>query len=117
MGSHITTVPNHQTKRTAILKTRFLVALWGTFGLELNLTKLTQEELEEVKEIISLRQRLCPICMFGLFYRLPGFTFPGGNHSSSAGITNGSADAYAWMFVSPDSTKILSRNYPVSSKT
>ena len=50
MGAHITSVPNHQTKRTAILKTRFVVALWGTFGLELNLTKLSQEELDEVNK-------------------------------------------------------------------
>ena len=36
IGSHITEVPNHQTQRLATLKTRFLIALFGTFGLELD---------------------------------------------------------------------------------
>lgn len=40
IGSHITSVPNHQTQRLSTLKTRFLVALFGTFGLELDVRRL-----------------------------------------------------------------------------
>ena len=44
MGSHLTSVPNHQTKRRFSLKTRFVVALFGTFGLELDLGRLSLKE-------------------------------------------------------------------------
>ena len=49
MGSHVSACPNHQTGRTTPLETCGHVAMSGTFGYELDLTKLTDEEKETVK--------------------------------------------------------------------
>lgn len=70
MGAHISTVPNHQTLRVTSLKTRFLVALAGTFGLELDIRKLSQEEREELRQFIRLRDELSPIVYWGRQHRL-----------------------------------------------
>lgn len=44
MGAHVSASPNHQTERASLYKTRGDVALFGTFGYELDLTTLTPEE-------------------------------------------------------------------------
>mmetsp|Transcript_42907 Transcript_42907/g.100732 ORF Transcript_42907/g.100732 Transcript_42907/m.100732 type:complete len:1037 (+) Transcript_42907:180-3290(+) len=104
MGAHVTSCPNHQTHRSVLMKTRFIVALWGTFGLEMDLVHLKSEELDELKTLIDLRNRLAPLTLFGDFYRLPAFGYPYASAQSSAGFGEGQADSatYAWMFVSPD---------------
>ena len=53
MGSHVSVVPNHQTRRETPLKTRANAAYFGTFGYELDLNKLTAEEIEEVKKQVK----------------------------------------------------------------
>ncbi|MGZ7215519.1 alpha-galactosidase, partial [Streptococcus pyogenes] len=50
MGSHISEVPNQQVHRITPLSTRANVAYFGAFGYELDLSELTEKELEEVKE-------------------------------------------------------------------
>ncbi|CAD7973011.1 unnamed protein product [Amoebophrya sp. A25] len=104
MGAHITTCPNHQTQRTVLLKTRFIVALFGTFGLELDLTKMNSEELREIRDLVVLRNSLAPVILHGVFYRLPGFGYPGFDYGHSAGLTsaNGVSNVYAWMCVEQD---------------
>lgn len=49
VGSHVSAVPNHQTGRTAELATRAAVAMAGSFGYELDLNLLTEEEKEQVR--------------------------------------------------------------------
>lgn len=106
MGSHLTSVPNHQTKRRFSLKTRFVVALFGTFGLELDLGRLSLKERNRAKEAIALRQRLWPLVGEGTLYRLPGFTISSGPAGESAGIS-GNAGSFAWLFVSPNKKRAL----------
>lgn len=48
MTAHVSAVPNHQTGRVTSLKTRGDVAMGGVFGYELDLTKLSSEEKQEV---------------------------------------------------------------------
>ena len=60
MGSHITSVPNHQTQRLSTLKTRFLVALFGTFGLELDIRRISAAEYKELSEYIAKFKELAP---------------------------------------------------------
>jgi len=105
MGAHIAACPSHQTHRSHILKTRFIVAIWGTFGLELDLNKLSQEDLDEIKELVALRQSLCQVTLHGNFFRLPGFGYPGASHANSAGV--GESNVFAWMFVSPDQKRAV----------
>ena len=70
VGSHVSAVPNHQTGRKTPLHTRGVVAMSGTFGYELNLMKLSEEEKQEIREQIAEYKRYAPIIQNGLYYRL-----------------------------------------------
>ncbi|MCR5468458.1 MAG: alpha-galactosidase [Lachnospiraceae bacterium] len=87
MGSHVSVTPNHQLFRNTPLHTRANVAYFGTFGYELDLNKLSDEEIEEVKEQIAFMKKYREIIQFGDFYRL----------SSPF-----EKEDMAWMVVSPD---------------
>ena len=70
MGSHVSVVPNHQTRREAPLKTRANAAYFGTFGYELDLNKLTADEIEEVKEQVKFMKAYREVIQYGTLYRL-----------------------------------------------
>ena len=70
MGSHVSVIPNHQINRNTPLYTRANVAYFGTFGYELDLSALTEEEQEEVKEQIKFMKQYRRLFQFGTFYRL-----------------------------------------------
>ena len=87
IGAHVSAVPNHQVKRITPLETRANVAHFGTFGYELDLNKLTEEEREQVRRQIAFMKEYRQILQFGDFYRLRS-PFEG--------------NFTAWMVVSPD---------------
>ena len=70
VGSHVSAVPNHQTGRKTPLHTRGVVAMSGTFGYELNLMKLSEQEKQEIREQIAEYKSYAPIIQNGLYYRL-----------------------------------------------
>ncbi len=70
MGSHVSAVPNHQVQRITPLKTRAEVAYFGTFGYELDLNRLTEEEQEEVRQYTAFMKEHRRLIQFGTFYRL-----------------------------------------------
>lgn len=70
MGSHVSAVPNHQVGRTTPLITRGHVAMMGQFGYELDLAKLTEDELETVKEQIDVYKSIRHVIHSGNMYRL-----------------------------------------------
>ena len=70
VGSHVSAVSNHQTGRKTPLHTRGVVAMSGTFGYELNLMKLSEEEKQEIREQIAEYKSYAPIIQNGLYYRL-----------------------------------------------
>ena len=70
MGSHVSTSPNHQVGRVTPLETRAHVAMSGNFGYELDLTSLSSEEEEIIKEQISVYKEIRNIIQFGTFYRV-----------------------------------------------
>ncbi|ACI20091.1 alpha-galactosidase [Dictyoglomus thermophilum] len=87
MGAHVSAVPNHQVGRITPLKTRGYVAMSGVFGYEMDLTKLTPEEKELVKEQIEMYKRVWYIVFEGDLYRL---------------INPFEENSASWMFVTPD---------------
>lgn len=87
MGAHVSAVPNHQTGRSAPLDTRAAVAMGGTYGYELDLCKLPQEEIEQIAALNRRVKALQPTLLYGDFYRLRS-PFEG--------------NETAWMSVSPD---------------
>ena len=70
MGCHVSVVPNHQVNRITPLKTRGITAMAGNFGYELDVTKMSDEDKNEVKEQIKLYKKIRNTIQFGTSYRL-----------------------------------------------
>lgn len=68
--AHVSTVPNHQMNRTTPMKLRSDVAMSGVMGYEFDLSKLSDEEEEELKSQIEQYKRIRSIVCFGDMYRL-----------------------------------------------
>jgi alpha-galactosidase len=92
MGSHVSTVPNHQVQRVTSLAIRGHVAMSGNFGYELDLTKLTEKEKEEIKRQIDLYKEIRHIIQFGIFHRL---------------LDPFKGNAAAWMFVTENQAEVV----------
>ena len=70
MGAHVSVCPNHGNARVTPLKTRGNVAYFGTYGLELDITKMTDEEKLEIKrQIVEFKQHY-DLIQFGDYHRL-----------------------------------------------
>src|SRR5699024_10030451 len=50
VGSHVSSVPNHQTGRIVDFNTRGIVAMAGSFGYELDLNLISDDEKQQVKQ-------------------------------------------------------------------
>lgn len=70
VGSHVSAAPNHQTGRNTSMETRGVVAMSGTFGYELDLSKLTETEKAVIKDQVSRYKELAPLILNGTYYRL-----------------------------------------------
>ena len=70
IGSHVSASPNHQVFRDTPIETRANVAFFGTFGYELDITKLPEEELEKMKEQIVFMKEHRALIQQGVFTRL-----------------------------------------------
>ena len=87
MGAHVSAC-----RRTGY-ETKTNVALWGTFGYELDPDKLTEEEIAEIKEQAKLYHKYYDVIHYGDLYRLES---PFENY-----------DRCAWQFVSEDKKEAL----------
>ena len=92
MGSHVSASPNHQLHRQTPLWTRANTAFFGTFGYELDLAQLGEDELSELKIQIAFMKQHRSLIQYGTFYRL------------SSPFEN---NITAWMAVSEDRTEAL----------
>lgn len=70
ISTHVTASPNHQVGRVTSLKTRGDVAYAGTFGYELDITKATDDEFEEIKQQTAFSRHIQQLVLNGDFYRL-----------------------------------------------
>ncbi|MBQ8903222.1 MAG: alpha-galactosidase, partial [Oscillospiraceae bacterium] len=70
MGAHVSIVPNHLTHRVTPLKTRGHVAMMGTFGYELDLALVSDEDMAEAKEQVTFFKSISEIIHKGDMYRL-----------------------------------------------
>lgn len=98
LGNHLSTVPNHQTARVTPFKMRQEVALFGNFGLELDVTKLSSAEEMQLKTMITQYKKWQSLIFRGTFYRLN--TVQPGNQ-------------WGWVVVSPDQTEALVGFYQI----
>ncbi len=70
MGAHVSASPNHQTGRVTAIRTRAEVALAGNFGFELDLNKLSPEDLEECRKAVETVKAVRETLQKGVFTRL-----------------------------------------------
>jgi alpha-galactosidase len=92
VGSHVSCVPNHQMGRVTPMGARSITAMAGSFGYELDLNKVSDEEKEEVKLDIQRFKKYGTIIHNGDYYRL----------------SNAMQDNYSiWEFVSKDKSSAL----------
>ena len=70
MSCHVSACPNHQTQRTTPFATRGAIASLGATGYELDLTKLSEEEKEQVKEQIKNYKQIDELVLKGDLFRL-----------------------------------------------
>lgn len=93
VGSHVSVCPNHQTGRSVSMKTRGIVAMAGTFGYELDITRLSQEEKDMVKIQVEEFKKYYSLIQQGDYYRL---------------TDDGRKSPYvAWEFAAEDGTEAL----------
>jgi alpha-galactosidase len=70
MGAHVSAVPNHQVHRVTPMLTRGHVAFTGAFGFELDLNKLSPEDLATTRELVVEYNRVRHLLAAGDLYRL-----------------------------------------------
>ena len=73
MGAHVSDCPNHTVGRVTPFKTRGDVALAGTFGYELDITKIAKTEQEQIKEQVALYHKYNDLVREGDYYRIASF--------------------------------------------
>ena len=70
MGSHVSAIPNHQVWRECSMATRGDMAVMGQFGFELDMSKMSDEEIAEAKEQVKFYKKYGEVFHKGDLYRL-----------------------------------------------
>ena len=92
MTSHVSVSPNEQNGRITPFNTRGVVGMWGDLGYELDLTKMSKEDRQEVKNQVAEYKKIRQVTQYGTFYRL-----------KNAQISN----QCAWETVYPDKNEVV----------
>lgn len=93
MGAHVSDCPNHVLGRTCPFATRGDVAMVGTFGYELDVTRIPEEDRAMIPAQIEKFKKFNPLVRTGDQYRI-GNIFKDNTWD-------------AWMFVSKDKSEAL----------
>ncbi len=101
MGAHVSAVPNHQTGRSTSMQMRGDVALGGNFGFELDLSKLSEADLETAKKLVETVKDVRSLTQQGVFTRL---------------ISPFEGEYAAWQFASEDGSDALLCVYRIMSR-
>lgn len=101
IGSHVSAVPNHQVGRLTSMEMRAAVAYFGTFGYELDVTQLSDEDNERMKDHIAFFKENRKLIHSGTFYRL---------------LSPFEGNETVWMVVSEDKKEAIVGYYQVLAK-
>ena len=93
MGAHVSDCPNHTVGRTTPFKTRGDVALAGTFGYELDITRIPESDREDIPRQVAQYHKYNHLVRGGDYYRIASYQ------------RNHTYDAY--MLVSKDKKEAL----------
>ena len=70
MGAHVSDCPNHAIGRVTPFETRGYVALAGTFGYELDVTKIPQEDRDMIPQQVAMYHQYNDLVRDGDYYRI-----------------------------------------------
>lgn len=73
IGAHVSDCPNHTVGRVTPFETRGHVALAGTFGYELDITKISTEDREQIPKQIAMYHKYNDLIREGDYYRIASF--------------------------------------------
>ncbi|MBP5184596.1 MAG: alpha-galactosidase, partial [Lachnospiraceae bacterium] len=93
IGAHVSDCPNHGTGRTTPFETRGIVAMSGTFGYELDVTRIPESDRAQIAGQVKRYHEVNHIVRDGDYYRLAQYS------------ENNRWDAY--MSVTKDKTEAL----------
>ena len=102
MGAHVSDCPNHTVGRVTPFETRGHVALAGTFGYELDITKIPEEDRQQIPAQTAMYHKYNDLIRRGDYYRIASF------------LENGNYDCY--MVASKDRTEALVNYVQVLSR-
>ena len=74
MGAHVSDCPNHTVGRVTPFETRGYVALAGTFGYELDVTKISKEDRALIKPQTEMYHRYNDLVRTGDYYRVASYS-------------------------------------------
>ncbi len=74
MGAHVSDCPNHTVGRVTPFETRGRVALCGTFGYELDITKISEEDRAAIPGQIEKYHKYNSLISTGDYYRLASYS-------------------------------------------
>lgn len=73
MGAHVSDCPNHVLHRTVPFETRGYVALAGTFGYELDVTRIPEEDRRQIPEQTAMYHKYNDLVREGDYYRIASY--------------------------------------------
>ena len=73
MGAHVSDCPNHATGRVTPFETRGHVALAGTFGYELDVTKISEEDRKLIPAQVEMYHKYNELVRMGDYYRVASY--------------------------------------------
>ena len=74
MGAHVSDCPNHTVHRVTPFETRGHVALAGTFGYELDVTKIPEEDVNMIPEQVKMYHKYNDLVREGDYYRIASYS-------------------------------------------
>ena len=73
MGAHVSDCPNHTVGRTTPFETRGNVALAGTFGYELDITRIPEADRAQIPGQVALYHKYNDLVRTGDYYRIASY--------------------------------------------
>ena len=92
VGAHVSHAPNWQTGRMSPLRTRAMVAMWGTYGYEMDLAELDEKQFAETQADIAYMKAHRDLLLYGKSIRL---------------LSPFEGSTAAWMVVSGDRSEAI----------
>ncbi len=74
MGAHVSDCPNHAVGRVTPFRTRGYVALAGTFGYELDVTRIPEEDRSMIPSQIDMYHKYNDLVRMGDYYRMASYS-------------------------------------------